>query len=121
MTGEMIWDVDEIFAQTWARRALGWEHHGQEVSLLEEPGVILDRTLLMSGTPHGTVYRGIGFKHKLSGVWAWLLGGWGESIPSHAISAYLEDARSAAAYLQPGDQVVIHVAYLGAIQNEVTR
>jgi len=121
MTGEMIWDVDEIFAQTWARRALGWEHHGQEVSLLEEPGVILDRTLLMSGTPHGTVFRGIGVRHKLSGVWTWLLGGWGESIPSHAISAYLEDARSAAAYLQPGDRVVIHVDYLGAIRNQVTR
>ncbi len=119
--GEMIWDVDEILVQTWARSALRWDHRGQEVSLLEKPGIIPDRTLLMSGTPHGTVFRGIGVRHKISGLLAWLLGGWGESVPSHAISAYVEDSRSAGAYLQPNDRVAIHVDYLGLVHNQVTR
>jgi 2,4-diketo-3-deoxy-L-fuconate hydrolase len=121
MAREMIWDIDEILAQTWARRSLRWEHRGREVSLLGKSGVIPDRTLIMSGTPHGTVFRGIGAGQKISGFLAWLLGGWGESIPSHAISAYIEDARSAGVYLQPGDQVAIHVDYLGVIRNDVTR
>ena len=121
MAREMIWDVDEILAETWARQALRFEHRGQEVSLLGKSGNIPDRTLIMSGTPHGTVFQGIGAGQKISGILAWLLGGWGESISSHAISAYVEDARSAGIYLQPGDQVAIHVDYLGVIRNDVTR
>jgi len=121
MAGEMIWDIDEILSQTWARRFLRFGHRGREVSLLDRSGVIPDRTLILSGTPHGTVFQGITTGQKLSGVLAWLLGGWGESIPSHAISAYVEDARSAGVYLQPGDQVAVHVDYLGVIRNDVTR
>ena len=84
-TREMIWDVDELLAQTWARRSLAWEHHVRMVSLLEEAGLIPDRTLIMSGTPHGTVFRGIGYQQKISGFLAWLWGGWGEldSHPRH--------------------------------------
>jgi 2-keto-4-pentenoate hydratase/2-oxohepta-3-ene-1,7-dioic acid hydratase in catechol pathway len=120
VASHMIWDIDEILAQTWARQSLRWDHRGEEVSLLEKPGLLPDRTLLMSGTPHGTVFQGVGTRQKLSGLLAWLLGGWGESIPSHAVSAYIDDARSARVYLQPGDRVAIHVDYLGAIRNGVT-
>jgi 2-keto-4-pentenoate hydratase/2-oxohepta-3-ene-1,7-dioic acid hydratase in catechol pathway len=121
MASEMVWDIDRILAETWARSSLRWEHGGQEVSLLARTGLLPGRTLLMSGTPHGTVFRGVGTRQKLSGLLAWLLGGWGESIPNHAVSAYIEDARSASVYLQPGDRVAIHVDYLGVIRNEVTR
>jgi 2-keto-4-pentenoate hydratase/2-oxohepta-3-ene-1,7-dioic acid hydratase in catechol pathway len=118
---EMIWGIDELLAQTWARRSLTWEHRGQQVSLLGESELAPDRILIMSGTPHGTVFRGIGIRHMISGLLAWLLGGWGDSIPTHAISAYIDDARSAGVYLQPGDQVASHVDYLGVIRNQVTR
>jgi 2-keto-4-pentenoate hydratase/2-oxohepta-3-ene-1,7-dioic acid hydratase in catechol pathway len=121
MAREMIWGIDELLAQAWARRTLSWEHRGQQVSLLGESEFVADRILIMSGTPHGTVFRGVGNRHKISGLLAWLLGGWGSSIPTHAISAYVDDARSAGAYLQPGDQVTSHVDYLGAIRNRVTR
>ena len=117
----MIWDIDELLAQTWARRSLAWEHRAQSVSLLGESELIPDRTLILSGTPHGTVFRGIATRHKISGLLAWLWGGWESSIPTHAISAYIDDARSAGIYLQPGDRVAIHVDYLGVIRNEVTR
>jgi 2-keto-4-pentenoate hydratase/2-oxohepta-3-ene-1,7-dioic acid hydratase in catechol pathway len=121
MASEMIWDVDELLAQTWDRRSLSWEHRGGQVSLLEESEFVPDRTLIMSGTPHGTVFRGVSTGQKLSGFLAWLMGGWGSSIPAHAISAYVDDARSAGVYLQPGDRVAIHVDRLGAIRNQVTR
>jgi 2-keto-4-pentenoate hydratase/2-oxohepta-3-ene-1,7-dioic acid hydratase in catechol pathway len=121
MAREMIWDIDDLLAQTWARRSLTWEHRTQQVSLLGESEFIPDRTLIMSGTPHGTVFRGIATRQIVSGFLAWLLGGWGDSIPTHAISAYIDAARSAGAYLQPGDQVVVHVDHLGVIRNEVTR
>jgi 2-keto-4-pentenoate hydratase/2-oxohepta-3-ene-1,7-dioic acid hydratase in catechol pathway len=121
MASEMVWDIDRILAETWARSSLRWEHGDQEVALLARTGLLADRTLLMSGTPHGTVFQGIGTRQKLSGLLAWLLGGWGESIPNHAVSAYIEDARSAGVFLQTGDQVAIHVDYLGVIRNEVTR
>jgi 2,4-diketo-3-deoxy-L-fuconate hydrolase len=120
-TRAMIWDIDELLAQTWARRSLAWEHRAQSVSLLGESELIPDRTLILSGTPHGTVFRGIATRHKISGLLAWLWGGWESSIPTHAISAYIDDARSAGIYLQPGDRVAIHVDYLGVIRNEVTR
>jgi 2-keto-4-pentenoate hydratase/2-oxohepta-3-ene-1,7-dioic acid hydratase in catechol pathway len=119
MAREMIWDIDDLLAQTWARRSLTWEHRDEEVSLPGEVEFIPDRTLIMSGTPHGTVFQGITTGQKLSGFLAWLFGGWAYSIPTHAISAYIDDARSAGVYLKPGDEVSIHVDYLGVIRNAV--
>lgn len=120
MAREMIWDIDSILAQTWTRRSLTWEHRARQVSLLGESVRIPDRILIMSGTPHGTVFRGITARQKISGFLTWLLGGWEDSISTHAISAYIDDARSARIYLQSGDQVAIHVDHLGVIRNAVT-
>jgi 2-keto-4-pentenoate hydratase/2-oxohepta-3-ene-1,7-dioic acid hydratase in catechol pathway len=121
MAREMIWDIDDLLAETWDRRSLTWEHRAQQASLLGESEGIPDRILLMSGTPHGTVFRGISNRQKISGFLAWLFGGWKEPIASHAIGAYIDNARSTGVYLQPGDQVAIRVDYLGVIRNEVTR
>lgn len=115
----MIWDIDQIIAEIWARRGTTWKHHDQMVSLIEEGESISDRVLIMSGTPQGTIFRGVGAGPRISGFFAWLLGGWGESIASHAIEAYIDDARSAHIYLQPGDHVLIYVDYMGVIHNKV--
>jgi 2,4-diketo-3-deoxy-L-fuconate hydrolase len=82
-------------------------------------GRIPDRTLVMSGTPDGTVFRAIGMGQRLRGLGAWLFGGWSRPLPAHVIDAYIRDARDAGIYLQPGDRVAIHVERLGVIQNEV--
>lgn len=115
----MVWDFDEIVAQTFARRDVRWEHRGRQVSLLGESDVIASRTLLMSGTPHGTVFAGVGVGDQAKGLFAWLAGGWNDPLPSHVIDAYVKDARAAGAYLQPGDEVVIHVGRAGVIRNNV--
>jgi 2,4-diketo-3-deoxy-L-fuconate hydrolase len=117
---EMIWDFDRIVAETWARRNVHWEHRGRQVSLLGESEVVPARTLILSGTPHGTVFAGIRARHMIAGLARWLAGGWTEPIPKRVIDAYIKDARAAGAYLQPGDEVVIHADRLGVIRNRVT-
>jgi 2-keto-4-pentenoate hydratase/2-oxohepta-3-ene-1,7-dioic acid hydratase in catechol pathway len=117
---EALWDFDELLAQTWARRATTWQHRGREVGLIEDGDVVPARTLVMSGTPAGTVFQGISTGQKIAGVGAWLLGGWSRSVPDHVIDAYLSDAHARGAYLQPGDRVTVHVDLMGVIDNEVT-
>jgi len=119
MGHEMIWDFDEIIAHTWAWKDRRWDHRRQPVSLFGDTDVIPDRTLILSGTPHGTVFSGLQTRHYASGLTAWLLGGWNESLPSHVVSAYINDARAAGIYLQPSDRVEIHVDRIGVVRNQV--
>ena len=115
----ITWKLDDLVAQTWARRDLRWDDRGNEVRLPIVDGRIPDRTLIMSGTPEGTIFRAIGTGQKMRGLGAWLVGGFGRPLPDHVIDAYIRDARDAGIYLQPGDRVAIHVERLGVIENEV--
>lgn len=119
LVAEHVWDVDDILAQTWARRDVQWEHRGRQVALPGASGTIPDRTLIMAGTPGGTVFRGIGLATRVAGAAAWLFGGWSKPVSRQVIEAYVRDARAAGRYLQPGDRVAIHVDRLGVIENEV--
>jgi hypothetical protein len=113
------WRIDDLLRETWARRELAWDDRGASVRLPLVEGRIPDRTLVMSGTPDGTVFRAIGTGQRIRGLGAWLFGGWGRSLPDHVIDAYIRDARDGRIYLQPGDRVAIRVERLGAIDNEV--
>lgn len=115
----MIWDFDALIDRAWAWQDRRWDHRGTQVSLLPDSEAIPERTLLLSGTPQGTVFAGLQAPHFLSGVAAWLLGGWSERLPSHVLSAYIEDARSSGAYLRPGNLVEIHVDRLGVLRNPI--
>ena len=115
----ITWKLDDLLAQTFARRDLAWDDRGTPVRLPVVDGRIPDRTLVMSGTPDGTIFRAIGTGQKMRGLGAWLLAGFGRPLPAHVIDAYIRDARDAGIYLQPGDRVAIHVERLGVIENEV--
>jgi 2-keto-4-pentenoate hydratase/2-oxohepta-3-ene-1,7-dioic acid hydratase in catechol pathway len=117
---QMVWDFDEIIARTWAARTRRWEHRGQQVSLLGDSEVIPDRTLILSGTPDGTVFAGLQARHYASGLTAWLFGGWDQSLPNRVVSAYVDDARAARIYLQPEDRVEIHVDRMGVLRNPIS-
>jgi 2-keto-4-pentenoate hydratase/2-oxohepta-3-ene-1,7-dioic acid hydratase in catechol pathway len=116
----MIWDSERLLAETFARRSLRWEHHGTQVSLLGDDDVLDEDMLLLTGTPHGTVFAGVGTGQKLRGVARWALGGFAGGVGSGVIETYIDDARAAGIYLRPGNEVVIHVDRLGVIRNRVT-
>jgi 2,4-diketo-3-deoxy-L-fuconate hydrolase len=115
-----VWGFDEMLAETWRRKERTWAHRGEQVSLFAESNSeISERVLLMSGTPPGVVFNELDVEHKASGFFDWLLFGWGDSVPDHAIDNYIRDARAAGIYLHPGDRVAIHVDGLGVVHNEV--
>lgn len=116
---EMVWDFDQIVAHTWAWKERRWDHRGAQVSLLGDADVIPARTLILSGTPHGTIFAGVRTRHMISGALRWLLGGWNEAVTARVISAYVADARAAGTYLAPSQRVEIHVDRLGVIRNVV--
>lgn len=116
---EQIWDLDRILAETWARRDVTWEHRGGRVSLLAADGTIPARALIMSGTPGGTVFQGVDWGTRLRGVWRWLRGGGSAPLAARVVEAYIDEARAAGRYLQPGDRVTIRVDRLGVIENAI--
>lgn len=115
-----VWDLDEIVEQTWARNAQTWDHNGTQVSLFsEKPGVLAERVVLLSGTPHGVIFNEITAEQKVTGLFDFLFGGWGQSVPDHAIEDYITDARAEGIYLMPGDRVDIFVQQMGVIENRI--
>ena len=117
----MIWDYDRIIEEIWKRRRTQWIHKGKSISLLGDSQHIPDRILIMSGTPQGVVFRGIPTRQRIAGFLAWAMGGWSQSVPFHAIEAYIDDAQTARIYLQTGDRVVIHTDRLGVVENIIIR
>jgi 2-keto-4-pentenoate hydratase/2-oxohepta-3-ene-1,7-dioic acid hydratase in catechol pathway len=97
-----------------------WAHDGGVVSLLSPEATIRDRTLLMSGTPGGTVFQGVGTGTKLRGALAWAFGGWDRPLPARVVETYIDEERVAGRYLRPGDRVTIRVERLGVIENVIT-
>lgn len=97
-----------------------WEHRGEQVSLLSPEKTIPERTLILAGTPAGTVFQGVDLGTRLRGAAAWLAGGWETPLPQHVVELHVREAREAGAYLQPGDRVVIQVDRLGVIDNRIT-
>ena len=119
--GAMIWDGDELLAQTFARADLRWDHRGEQVSLLGDDAVLGEGTLLLTGTPHGTVFAGVSAAQKARGLARWAYQGFAGPVSSGVVETYVDDARAAGVFLKPGDEVVIHVDRLGVIRNRITR
>jgi len=117
---EQIWDVDRLLAETWARRDVTWEHRGEQISLLAPNGTIPARSLILSGTPGGTVFQGVGWGTRLRGLRGWVSGGWSQPLTDAVMETYIRDARAAKRYLQPGDRVTIRVERMGVIDNPIT-
>ena len=118
---EMIWDLDELLAQTWARRDVTWEWRGERVSLLDDAGRIPARTLILSGTPQGTIFQGVSTGRIVAGLGRWMFGGWSDGVMGSVAESYIDAALADGRYLQPGDVVEIRVDRLGVIRNRVER
>jgi len=117
---EWIWDLTEILNQARAKRETVWSWGEGEARLaFTHDGTIPARTLIMAGTPAGTVFHGVPGKDRRSGLLRWILSGLRGSIVPHVIDAYIARSQAQKTYLQPGDQVTIRVNRLGALSNRV--
>lgn len=114
-----VWGFDEMLDQIWQWQDRRWRHGDATVSLLAEPDVIAARTLLMGGTPAGTAFQGVPRRAQIDGVLAWLAGGWHRPLTANVFDQYIATARQERRFLQPGDRVVVHVDFLGVIDNRV--
>jgi 2,4-diketo-3-deoxy-L-fuconate hydrolase len=119
---DWIWDFDEILDQARARRNASWAYRGGTARFPFTPdGTLPSRTLILAGTPAGTVFQGIDKSDYAWGLFEWLAGGWGESVVHHVIERHIAAARRARTYLQPGDEVTIRVDRLGVLHNRVVQ
>jgi 2-keto-4-pentenoate hydratase/2-oxohepta-3-ene-1,7-dioic acid hydratase in catechol pathway len=114
-----VWDIDRILEEVWERRDVRWQNGGGQVALLTEGNVLPARTLVMAGTPAGTVFQGIGMRHRAHGIARWIFGGFDRPVAETVIETYIGDPAVRAHYLQPGDRVTIQVEYLGTIDNPI--
>lgn len=115
-----IWDVDELMRQIETRAEARWDYNGEKVGLPVEDGAVPARTLILAGTPEGTVFSGIPRGAMAGGVARWVAGGWSRPMTDHVIESYIASARSAGGYLQPGDVVRIQVDRMGVIETPIT-
>jgi 2-keto-4-pentenoate hydratase/2-oxohepta-3-ene-1,7-dioic acid hydratase in catechol pathway len=115
----MVWDCDELLRQTFSRASLVWDHRGAEVSLLGCRDALAEDTLLLTGTPHGTVFAGISSLQKARGLVRWAYQGFAGPVTNGVVETYVDDARAAGVFLKPGDEVTIHVDGLGVIRNRI--
>lgn len=116
---EAVWDVDRLIEEVWKWQDRQWDHDGRKVSLLQRADVIPARTLVMGGTPSGTVFQGIPRRRQFAGALAWLMGGWDRPVAEHVIESYVAAAATERRYLQPGDRVSVHVDRMGVIDNPI--
>jgi 2-keto-4-pentenoate hydratase/2-oxohepta-3-ene-1,7-dioic acid hydratase in catechol pathway len=72
-----IWDIDRILTEASRLRDRSWAFGGEVASLpFSADGTIPERTLVLTGTPGGTAFRGIYPSAYVRGGLAWLAGGW---------------------------------------------
>lgn len=117
---EWIWNFDEILNQARAKRMASWSYWGGTARFpFDADGTIPERTLLLAGTPAGTVFKGVNTSDYVLGLLDWLAGGWDKTIAHHVIERHIGAARAAKTYLQPGDTVTIRVDRMGTLVNKV--
>lgn len=116
---QAVWEIDELLAQAWAWSGVTWEHREQKVRLPSASGQIPARTLILSGTPSGTVFDGISMSQKIRGLFRWLSGGWNQPLAANVIEVYIEDATHERTFLQPGEKVLAIGTHLGRIESVI--
>lgn len=115
---QLIWQRRDIFNEIWRNRSRVWQYDGATIQLLSKPNTIPVRTLVLTGTPAGTVFQGIPFMTKLKGLARWLMSGMDQSIQYHVVEQYLSENESH--YLQTRDQIQIISPLLGTLNNQVS-
>jgi 2-keto-4-pentenoate hydratase/2-oxohepta-3-ene-1,7-dioic acid hydratase in catechol pathway len=117
-----IWDLTRILAEAGAMRGREWAYWGGTARLpFDADGKVPARTLILAGTPGGTVFAGIDARAIGRGLVKWLAGGWGTSFTTHVIESQIALEKQQQRYLQPGDRMTIQVDRLGSLDNLIVK
>lgn len=117
---EWIWDFDEILRQARARRDVTWAYWGGTARLpIDAAGTIPERTLILAGTPAGTVFNGLVWSDYALGAFDWIIDLGQQSIVHQVIERYIARRQAQRIYLQPDDVVSIEVDRLGTLANTI--
>jgi 2-keto-4-pentenoate hydratase/2-oxohepta-3-ene-1,7-dioic acid hydratase in catechol pathway len=117
---EWIWDLDRLLTETAKRQGVQWTWRKGTAQLpVSADGVIPDRTLVLAGTPSGTIFKGPGPATFVRGAFDWAAALGRRGIVDRIVERTIADDRASGAYLQPGDAVTIRVDRLGTLDNRV--
>lgn len=115
---DMTWGIGRLLAETFALEGRRWAGPAGEVGLPVSAGVLAERTVILSGTPGGTLFQGLGARHRFLGVTELVAGVHGWQLNA-VTEPYIRDALAAGSFLQPGQEVVMRADKLGLIVNRV--
>jgi 2-keto-4-pentenoate hydratase/2-oxohepta-3-ene-1,7-dioic acid hydratase in catechol pathway len=115
-----IWGLDRLLLETAKRRGVSWTWREGSARLpVNGDGVLPDRTIVLAGTPAGTIFQGPGPATFVRGAFDWVAK-FGRGSPITAIiERTITDDRASGGYLQPGDVVTIRVDQMGRLENRV--
>ncbi len=117
---DWIWDFAEILKQAHAKRHVKWQwREGISQLAFTDSGAIPARTLIMAGTPAGTIFQGVPKGDRIVGLLQWLLTGCRRPLLKQVIERYISRSTSRRTYLQKGDLVTICVDRLGMLSNRI--
>ncbi|MEI6486951.1 MAG: fumarylacetoacetate hydrolase family protein [Sphingomonadales bacterium] len=115
-----IWDLDRLLIETGKRAGAVWTWRGGSARLpVSSAGVLSDRTLVLAGTPAGTIFQGPGPATFVRGAFDWAAK-FGRAGPVAAIiERTITDDRASGGYLKPGDVVTIQANDMGSLENRI--
>jgi 2-keto-4-pentenoate hydratase/2-oxohepta-3-ene-1,7-dioic acid hydratase in catechol pathway len=115
-----IWDLDRLLMETAKRQGVRWTWRQGIAQLPVSPdGIIPDRTLILAGTPAGTIFKGPGPATFVRGTVDWLVSLGKTSLVQTIVERAITDDRATGAYLKPGDVVTIRTERMGSLDNGV--
>jgi 2,4-diketo-3-deoxy-L-fuconate hydrolase len=114
----LIWDVQRIFFEALARESLRWKWNNEIVSLPVKNHRIPARTMILSGTPGGVIYRQPTARDIFLGVSeTFFMLRWFQ--PQTVVEPFLRNEHYSRRYLKPGDIVQMKADRLGTISNQI--
>ena len=115
---EMVWDFRRIIAETFTSQNRLWTWRDGTARLPFSDGAIPARTLFLSGTPGGVIYRQPSLRQVFLGV-SELFFALNWRRPQVVVEPFIREEYRSGRYLQPGDQVVLRADRLGTVSNTI--
>jgi 2-keto-4-pentenoate hydratase/2-oxohepta-3-ene-1,7-dioic acid hydratase in catechol pathway len=117
---QWIWDLDRLVLETAKRQGVRWTWRQGSAQLpVSVDGIIADRTLILAGTPAGTIFKGPSLATYVRGAGDWILGFGKGGLIKRIVERAITDDKASGAFLMPGDVVSIRVGRLGSLDNRV--